>query len=615
MVNRIDIEKTEQFVASSIMSKFPDFTISKADPFYDLFIRVFTLSTLVDILKLVEQQEDRFGYTNFSLADSEYDLLLNRWFKSRIQGTKTTFSARLYFSVDTNLITVRKTDKFYVEENLFTPVIDEQIFASSYTKEIDILTNQALYYIDIPLEAQEITDQILATVGNTVVLPYTNITDFIKAVVHNDLVIGVASETNQEAYNRLQRTIGTDNWVNLNSFDVNFSERLPGIIKSYSIIGHGEPEMYRDLIQTGIPIRKFRLTFTEKVDLTLRQKNEDGVLVTTFLFNDDPDIIYTVKEDVIITKTSELWNTDLIGSYYVDIDITLLSSSNPLGFVEDVPVTVRQNIIDTLTNEILYSVLLESQITSFVGATSRNQRTELNLGIHFGGFTDTYVQTETIQVTRTIYVTPGSDGILAFPSDLIPVFKIIEILDESGVAVPIWNFVTGDVLKRYTVDDDSYLYVDNTYEGRTLTMTLIINPYMNLIHNTIKDPEKRIIQDNNIVKAKTPVFIDALIEVRLNSIPEAGVSSQITSSFTAYTNNLTDTDEFNINKALAYIEANIPEEVIIDSINITGIIHKPNGEEEYLEGDGVLKVIENLSIGLSSRTVQFITENIEIILV
>jgi hypothetical protein len=106
----------------------------------------------------------------------------------------------------------------------------------------------------------------------------------------------VASETNQEAYNRLQRTIGTDNWVNLNSFDVNFSERLPGIIKSYSIIGHGEPEMYRDLIQTGIPIRKFRLTFTEKVDLTLRQKNEDGVLVTTFLFNDDPDIIYTVKE-------------------------------------------------------------------------------------------------------------------------------------------------------------------------------------------------------------------------------------------------------------------------------------------------------------------------------
>lgn len=612
MANRVDTNKTEQFIAQSIMSLFPNFTISKSDPFYDVYIRFFTLTALVDILKLVQAQESKLGYENFELPEAEYDLLAKRWFKDRNVGTVTTLDVVLVFDNPKNLITVRSRDEFLINDNYFNPVSDLQIFEVDYTEE-ESINGVAEFRLTIPLTAAEINSEGVFSSGDVVTIPYINSRGFLRAYVGGNIEIGADTETNQELFQRLTQTIGTDNWVNTRSIAVNFFTLLRGVIQDYQVIGHGDPEMYRDQLSSFIPKRLMRLTFLEKSNFSLIQKDPQGNLITTVWFNKDSNIRYTIKEDIIKT-TTDFWNEDILGRFYIDVDLVLISSANPFGYVEDMECEIKQNVVDTVTKEIV-------NVTNFYhpNMVSANSKTAsanpFTTNIHTGGFMDIYVNSNIVRTERKIYMPVNSNGRIAIPSDLRPILKINKILDDAGLEVDIWSLVSNDAKKRFTIEDDSYIFVNPAYEARELTIDLFHMPSLQLIDATVNDDATRLIQANVKVKTKIPVFVNALVEVELLGNEDFVLLSLLRSTFNSYINNLINTKDLSILKILGVLESELAGRVIIKSFSAEARQCMPDGEEIYLSGDSEISLVEDLSQGVSARTAKFIPENIEFILV
>jgi hypothetical protein len=234
----VDIEK---FITSRLADEFPNLDgLSPGSVFRDMFVL-----PLIMILEPLRAEVD-FARKQHSLSDvdalaeEEMDALLDNIFAVRAEGDYSRTSVRLFFtapqafSVDSSIVFHTATDVEFIPE-------EQDTFLAS-----DLSRSGAQYYIDIPVrsvlqtaDAQVGVDTIKFVRGMQGVARVTNLTASSG---------GVSPEDNFAFVSRAQQALTERSLNTKRGIETGLRNAFEGIV-SLDVVGYGEPEMQRDVLQ------------------------------------------------------------------------------------------------------------------------------------------------------------------------------------------------------------------------------------------------------------------------------------------------------------------------------------------------------------------------------
>jgi hypothetical protein len=598
MSNRVSNEANEEFVANVIQQFDPTVTISKETSFYDLFIRFYNITVLVNILAVLADFEELQSFDNTSMATENYDNLLGIHFFEREVGDNTTAVVALAFDSPTSVFTVRTSDEFIVNNLTFFPTTATTILRTSYVFD----QNTQKYLVKIPTVSQDIGSASAVNIGDPVTVPYTNLVDFDQAFVDSEVTIGEDTETNEQALTRLREQKRVENLISRDSIRAQYARVFPGVVKNSEIVGMGEPEMFRDLIPTQIPQRRARLLFSEPLNITLTKA------ATVFYYNRDTSIVYQLKEDGSRSVSDE-WETHPSGNVIWDVDLELVSLENPLGFVEDIPFRVDVN------GSLLSSV--EPRFVSGIAYTIPKPVTVdgspcVEALVHRGSFTDIYVNVETNRVVRDFTIPVGNGGVVTIPDQYKPVLKVHAVKDTLDNEVAFFAIDVVDKDLRFSALDTATFLIDPALSGQAVSVEFTYAPFVQSIHAYTDAFLNRIVAATDLVKFFCPVFTSAIVEVSVVGGPQDS-ENILRTAFFAYLNSLTNTDNLPISKISSALHAALPELDQIISLSVFATQYMPDGSIINLEAEDTIIPVVSLDQGVSARTTQFLGESIEFV--
>lgn len=234
----VDVEK---FITSRLADEFPNLDgLSPGSVFRDMF--VLPLITILEPLRV----EVDFARKQGSLADvdalaeSEMDALLDNIFATRVTGGYAITSVRVFFSTP-QAFSVDSSIVFHTVKNVeFIPTSPTNFLVS------DLRRSGALYYVDIPVrsvlkteDAQVGVDEIKFARGLAGVARVTNLSASSG---------GVSPETNLAFVERAQQGLSERSLNTERGIATNLRNAFDGIV-SIDVVGYGEPEMQRDILQ------------------------------------------------------------------------------------------------------------------------------------------------------------------------------------------------------------------------------------------------------------------------------------------------------------------------------------------------------------------------------
>lgn len=628
MANRVETEKVERFVVEVIKNFDPTISLSKGEPLYDLFVRFYNLTVLVKMLELITETEQSYSYLNFELPEDKYDELLDRNFFTRAGGSSSRCTIGLVFDNKTTVFGIKRSDNFIINDNIYNASQVKIVTPLSYS-----VLNQNEYIVKVPVVTTTIGSSASLSIGDSVGVPYANLEGFLRAYVESEVTVGEDSESNEAAYNRLISSISTENLVNPVSISAQFSRNLRGIVRSVQVIGHTDPEMFRDTFSGEIPSRNMILYFIEPVNIQLIHKDQYGNIITRFRYDKNPNIEYHLDlpaGQTSISKTLiDKWEKNGSGLYEWKVPVKLLSLENPKGFHNDVRSEVVKAYVDPLGHYVQNIEPLLNQVPELVGCNSSLEAYSITIpeqlggssigvkvqgSIHFGGFTDIYITSDISRVTRSLLVPIGSGGVVEVPTEFKPILKIHKVTNLNNVEIPVYDTLNVDVYSRYTAEDKMDLFIDPSYEGSEVLVDFSYTPNTQIVSAYINKPINRLQQDNMIVKSKTPVFVSAIIEVTLSGNSNTELLNVMKTAFFAYLSEIVEASSIPVSKLISSMDTLTDNTIVFNSFTVFATQHMPNGEVVELEVTDSIIPIENLSIGVSSRTIEFIGESVEFII-
>jgi hypothetical protein len=550
MANRVDRAQVETFIVQVLTDFDPDIVVTPETAFYDLFVRFFNLTVIAEILAILQDFEANQSFSNFEADPDTYDLLLDRWFFNRAEGSQTTVTAALAFSEDTAIFTVRPSDLFTINDHEFNPQTLQTVLQNSYEKRItDAGTTE--FVVLVPLISVESGSDLTLSIGDTVATPYTNLPNFTRSFVDSELVIGDSAESNAVAFQRLQDQISVQNLINVRSITAVLRDSFPGLLTTLEIIGYLDPEMYRDLISIEIPKRVVRLIYSSKVGVQLLKSHT--------IFNYSlTEAEYGLLNDYDASSTSEDWIALANGTYALDLELELLSINNPEGFVNDAPISVFINQ-GSITSPILVNMV--TSVEAFVGAHARIDinKVETSDGVsspvtpvHVGGFTDIYARVPVERTTQTYTIPVGAGGRVEFPTSLQPVLKVHNVVDNNNTIVDLYDLIVSDPTLRFSAEDTTALFVDPGLEGSPVTVELSHASLIQTINNEVNSNLVKVVAEDTIVRFFHPIFVTVFATVSAVS-GENNLEAQLRAAVLSYLDSLSNISELPISRVIDVI--------------------------------------------------------------
>ncbi len=545
------------------------------------------------ILDLLKEMEANRSISNTNVGVEAFNQLLANWFFDRHIGTFGTATARLVFSSNTNVFSVKKTDVWILNDSKrFSPAANINVLPNLYVFTTDIVPE---YYIEIPIVALDLGSANSPQIGDRVTsTPYTSLLGYKRGLVSGDVVPGTDSEGNDAALSRLQEDVSVKNLINVRSINSQLSSEFPGQIQDVLVVGFMEPEMYRDVVEVSVPINKAMLFFSAPVELTLPK------ISTKFYYDKNPAISYVLKQDLAVSGSDPHWTLLPQGYYKIEMEVELEDLDNLQGFGNDTAFSIL-----VAGNDIATSYPL------FLSARSKASTLGDNI-IHMGSFTDIYVRPAVVR-TKEIFRVPTS-GLISIPDRFRPILSVhaVRLLDASSTPVDVFDTLIGDPDKRFTYADDLRILVNEGFVGVNVEVEFSYVPLIPLIENFVNDPLTRITDSHTLVKMFNPIFVSVIAEVEV----DGGIDSTETvlkGSLRTAIESLPPDSDISSSLLINAMHTDLAALSHVRSINLYASQIMPDGNVVELIGTDIISPTVDLSQGVSRRTCTYVVDRTEII--
>lgn len=246
----LDID-LESFLVDRLKTEHPSLDVSEGSGIRDLVIRpmVTMLSPIRREINAIAIAQSLNNYEKMTRA--EVDALLGNFFLSIQTGSLATGTVRVYFAVP-QAVVIDSLVKFSTSDGLnFFPSSIISVTATTMALNRDA----GLYFVDVPAQAESTGTSYNISAGKI-----TKVETIIGAVkVTNQLGFqsGVEDETKATAVTRAKSSITTRTMATSRGISTLITEQYANI-DTIQVIGFGDPEMQRDVIEgpqsiSGIP--------------------------------------------------------------------------------------------------------------------------------------------------------------------------------------------------------------------------------------------------------------------------------------------------------------------------------------------------------------------------
>ena len=238
---KVDIET---FIISRLQDEYPQFDVQSPGS----IIRDVLVSPLALILEPL-QREIEFLRTQKSLSDvvtlteAEMDALLSNVLSERQWGDYARGTVRVYFNnarsvgVDASITFSTAKGETFAAEEAYTYAPNEMVRSGGK------------YYIDIPVRSQQPNASMNIAAG---AIRYQTGLDGVSRVTNlSAMTGGVTKETNEEFLVRAARSLSERSLNTKRGIETEILNSYEEIV-SVSVVGHGEPDMQRDILQARV---------------------------------------------------------------------------------------------------------------------------------------------------------------------------------------------------------------------------------------------------------------------------------------------------------------------------------------------------------------------------
>ena len=246
----LDID-LETFLVDRLKTEHPTLDVSEGSGIRDLVIRPM-VTMLAPLRREINAIAIAQSLNNYSkMTRSEVDALLGNFFLSIQTGSLATGSVRVYFSVP-QAVVIDSLVKFSTSDGLnFFPSSIISITATTMSLNRD----SGLFYVDVPAQAESTGTDYNIAAGK--ISKVETIIGAVKVTNPLGFQSGVADETKATAITRAKSSITTRTLATSRGISTLVTEQYANI-DTLQVIGFGDPEMKRDIIEgpqsiSGIP--------------------------------------------------------------------------------------------------------------------------------------------------------------------------------------------------------------------------------------------------------------------------------------------------------------------------------------------------------------------------
>jgi len=234
----------ETFILSRLQDEFPALDVKSPGS----VLRDVLVSPLVLILEPL-QREIEFLRTQNSLADSEslteseMDALLSNVLSERKFGEYARGYVRVYFNaaravgVDASIVFSTAGGNGFVAEEAFTYAVTDMVRSG----------NQ--FYLDIPVRSQQPTTD--GNIGSGAIKYVSGLEGVVRVTNLTAFTGGVTKETNEDFLIRAERSLSERSLNTKRGIETAILNSFTDVV-SVQIVGYGEPDMNRDIIQARV---------------------------------------------------------------------------------------------------------------------------------------------------------------------------------------------------------------------------------------------------------------------------------------------------------------------------------------------------------------------------
>lgn len=193
---------------------------------------------------LIESAVEKTYLSNYeSLDEATMDLLVSNYLIKRKVGIKVSGYVRIYFA-DAQDVNITPVVYFRTSDGRrYFPVYYRTYYRSEMLQNYD--SSLGLYFLDILVQAESPGTEYNVNVGE--IIQAMNLDNYVAVTNLNQLFTTEAHETNAQLYDRTLKSLTLRGLVNANAIITTLFEQFPSI-EHISVIGYGDPEMWRDIV-------------------------------------------------------------------------------------------------------------------------------------------------------------------------------------------------------------------------------------------------------------------------------------------------------------------------------------------------------------------------------
>lgn len=237
----------ETLLKALLLEEIPDIDVSPLSGIVDLGVKA-NIAMFRPLLRELTATKTAQSLSNFaSMTRDEVDALLANYFISLRSGDKAATTARIFYPAPQSVIVTPLT-QFSTGGGLnFFPTTTQSISSTVMSFNQD----GNLYYFDVIVEAEEVGDQYNIDAGD--LNSVTGLSGVQRVTNLFDVDDAENEETKEEGITRAQESITIRNLSTTRGIKVVTTENF-STIAVVQPIGHGDPEMRRDIIYGPVQI-------------------------------------------------------------------------------------------------------------------------------------------------------------------------------------------------------------------------------------------------------------------------------------------------------------------------------------------------------------------------
>lgn len=627
-ITQSDLSDAEAFLTQFMAEKVPEASFEIGSANRDILIRGFTylyaylrgeVNYVTARQSLMRIQSELTDADDISEAVDE---ILSNFFVSRKDGSASRITVRLHFTQKraysiplgsrfwrtTNLAFAidSSLDPYVIAENSLFPVFDNRGVLVDYIAEVGMVAVKVGSTYNIP-------PGTFAKVQVQGGLPYFSYAENTERASSGEDI-----ESSSDLIDRAPTAISVRNLVNNRSIDVTLQEVFPEI-KDTLTIGMGEPEMIRDArneIAKHIQLHVGGHHDTY-LDLPLIQVEENGTIGGYFA---RPDGVINVFRDPQLTH---------------DMGITF---STILGIVPGNILYVATGIVGAPRGFQITSVsdheLEVSENTPFTEASDETGETvTYTVGAYYPSFDDIVPATRTATISADpLYsdIPVGTSRHIQSSGKIIlsgkPVQKIVtvELTDpdgamslftDSGTGTVVFYNQTNDlpvqpVSPQYTqyqtvihnpakaqsmeqiYEVNVGWFLDPTWaDGHNLRVVYMTPQNFSSIHDYVRDREYRVLDSNHLVRVRSPVWIEMVVEYRLKNTATGTVDHTAAAQTVAeFINSFDPNDDLDCSDIATILRTTYSDIGAIYPLEIYYRLYAPDGQMAYFSTTDIVSI-------------------------